>query len=148
MTLPKTFRSNNFFWAEPRVFKVEWVANFRISKSWFFSFYLKILQQIKGFIPSFLTKHLEQPVSVHMHKKLGELGQIDRVTDFFVDEVKFCDFRNRDFRRFGKNFDFCGTGPILGDWPHFFCCPIIAYILGSYHALPLNPDLWVDSYSN
>ena len=36
----------DFRWAEPRAFKVEWVANFRNSKSWFFCFYLKILQQI------------------------------------------------------------------------------------------------------
>ena len=34
-----------------------------------FFFYLKILQQIKDIIPSFLTQHLEQPVSVHMQKK-------------------------------------------------------------------------------
>ena len=32
----KDFRSKHFFWAEPRAFKVEWVANFRISKSWIF----------------------------------------------------------------------------------------------------------------
>ena len=28
--------------------------------------------------------------------------------------------------------------------PIFFRCPIIAYILESYHDLPLNPDFWVD----
>ena len=36
---------------------------------------LKILQQIKNSVPNFLTQHLEQPISVHMQKKLGELGQ-------------------------------------------------------------------------
>ena len=35
--------------------------------------------------------------------------------------------------------------PIFGgSTPFFSCCPIIVYILGSYHALPLNPDFWVD----
>ena len=28
--------------------------------------------------------------------------------------------------------------------PIFFCCLIIAYILGSYHDLPWNPKFWVD----
>ena len=55
--------------------KVEWVANFWISKSWFFYFELNFLAQIMDFIPSFLNQHLEQPVSVHMQKKWGELGQ-------------------------------------------------------------------------
>ena len=41
----------------------------------FFFFYLKILQQIKNVIPNILTQHLEQPISVHMPKKWGELGQ-------------------------------------------------------------------------
>ena len=53
------------FWAELRAFKVEWVANFWMLKSWTFYFYLKILQQLKDSIPSFLTQHQEQPVSVH-----------------------------------------------------------------------------------
>ena len=35
----------------------------------------QILQQIKDSIPIFLTQYLEQPVSVHMQKKWGELGQ-------------------------------------------------------------------------
>ena len=69
------FRSKKFFWPEPRAFKVEWVANFRISKSRIFYFYLKILPQIKDPIPSFHTQHLEWPISVHMQKKLGELDQ-------------------------------------------------------------------------
>ena len=33
----------------------------------------------------------------------------------------------------------------LGGSTHLFpCYPIIVYILGSYHGLPLNPDFWVD----
>ena len=55
----KDFRSKNFFGAEPRALKVEWVANFRISKSWFFYFDLKFLAQIMDSSPSFLTQHLE-----------------------------------------------------------------------------------------
>ena len=38
--------------------------------------------------------------------------------------------------RYGPNF-----GAID---PIFFCCLIIAYILGSNHDLSLNPDFWVD----
>ena len=38
--------------------------------------------------------------------------------------------------RYGPNFEEID--------PIFFYCPIIAYILGSYHALTLNPDFWVD----
>ena len=71
----KDFRSKIFFGAKPRALKVEWVANFRISKSWLFYFYLKILPQMKDSIPSFLTQHLEWPVSVHMQKKWGEFDQ-------------------------------------------------------------------------
>ena len=41
------------------------------------------------------------------------------------------------FQRYGPNFG--GIDPIF-----FFCCPIIAYIFGSYHALPLNPEFWVN----
>ena len=69
------FRSKMIFWAEPRAFKVEWVANFGFSKSWILYFYLKILPQIKDSIPSFLTQHLDWPVSVHMQKKWGEFDQ-------------------------------------------------------------------------
>ena len=36
-------------------------------------------------------------------------------------------------------------GPNFGAiYPIFFSCLIIAYILGSYHNLSLNPDFWVD----
>ena len=38
-------------------------------------FYLKILPQIKDSIQSFLTQHLEWPLSVHMQKKCGEFEQ-------------------------------------------------------------------------
>ena len=55
----KDFRSKKFFGAEPRALKVEWVANFRISKSWFFYFDLKFLAQKIDSSPSFLTQHLE-----------------------------------------------------------------------------------------
>ena len=47
----------------------------QISNLEFIFFYLNILQQIKDSIPNFLTQHLEQPISVHMQKKWGELGQ-------------------------------------------------------------------------
>ena len=64
-----------------------------------------------------------------------------------MEEVKILENKpsaqNRDFRRFGENFDFHGTGPILGGLaPIFFYSSIIAYILGWYTALPLNPDFW------
>ena len=67
----------------------------------------------------------------------------------FVAEVKIPEnepfHQNHDFRHFGGNFDFYSTGPILGRLtPFFFCCLIIAYILGSNHELSLNPDFWVD----
>ena len=48
----------------------------------FFCFYLKILQQIKDLILGFLTQHLEQPVSVHMQKKWGELGKMTELELF------------------------------------------------------------------
>ena len=67
---------------------------------------------------------------------------MDSIPSFSTQHLEF---EIRDFRPFGGNFDFCGTGPILGGLtPIFFCCPIIAYIFGSYNALPLNPDFWVD----
>ena len=72
------FRSKKFFWAEPRAFKVEWVANFWISKSWIFYFHLKNFPQIKDSIPSFLTQHLERPVNVHMQKKWGKICFLGR----------------------------------------------------------------------
>ena len=71
----KDFRSKNFFGAEPRALKVEWVAKFGISKSWFFNFDLKFLAHIMDSSPSLLTQHLEYAVSSHKQKKWGELGQ-------------------------------------------------------------------------
>ena len=62
-----------------------------------------------------------------------------------VNNVKIRDFRRCKNSTFWPNFDYSGMGPILGgSTPFFFSCSIIAYILGSYHALPLNPDFWVD----
>ena len=49
----KDFRSKNFFGAEPRALKVEWVANFRISKSWFFLLWPKIFGTKYGFQSEF-----------------------------------------------------------------------------------------------
>ena len=73
----------------------------------------------------------------------------DRARAVFVDEVKIREnsriSRNRDFRHFGWNFDSTVRAQFWGDWPHFFfCCLIIAYILGSYHDLTWKSDFWVD----
>ena len=58
---------------------------------------------------------------------------------------KFAIFDDVKIRHFLRSFDFIGMGPILGgSTPFFFCCLIIAYILGSNHELTLNPDFWVD----
>ena len=55
----KDFGSKNFFGAEPRALKVEWVVNFGISKSGFFYFDLNFFAQIMDSSPSFLNQHLE-----------------------------------------------------------------------------------------
>ena len=90
----KDFRSKNFFGAEPRALKVEWVANFGISKSWFFYFDLKFWAQKMDSSPSFLTQHLEWAVSSHMQKKWGELGKF-----IFVEEVKMFENFFADFHQ-------------------------------------------------
>ena len=56
----------------------------------------------------------------------------DRVRAVFVEEVKILENKpfaqNRDFRRFGGNLDFHGTGPILGGFaPIFFFKQKTAY---------------------
>ena len=58
---------------------------------------------------------------------------------------KFVIFDKVKIRHFGRILISAVRAQFWGDRPHFFsCCPIIVYILGSYHALPLNPDFWVD----
>ena len=127
------FRSKVFFWAEPRAFKVEWVANFRISKSWIFNFYLKILQQIIDSIPSFLhpTPRMGCQCSYakEIRPKMTELEPFSCRRSKFFKNKPFA--QNCDFRCFGGNFDFRSMGPILGGFaPFFFCSSMISYILG------------------
>ena len=71
--------------------------------------------------------------------KMTELEQ------FSWTRSKFVNFSKSRFSTFWLKFWFHGTGPILGRLiPFFFCCLIIAYILGSYHDLAWNSDFWVD----
>ena len=49
-----------------------------------------------------------------------------------------------DLNIFGTYLGFHGTGQIFGGLkPIFFCYPIITYISGWCHTLPLNPDFFI-----
>ena len=85
---------------------------------------------MEDFIPNFLSNHLEQ---------------LEQLEPFSWTRSKFAIFDEVEIRHFGRILISAVWAQFWGDRPHFFpCCPIIVYILGSYHALPLNPDFWVD----
>ena len=69
----------------------------------------------------------------------------DRGRAIYGEEVKIPEILKLQFSTFWRKNFFPRYEPNFGGIdPIFFCCHIIAYILGSYHALPLNPDFWVD----
>ena len=64
---------------------------------------------------------------------------------YFHNSHKMESFDEVKIRHFGRNLISAVRAHFWGDRPHFFsCCPIIVYILGSYHALPLDPDFLVN----
>ena len=79
-------------------------------------------------------------------KEIRWIGpKLTELEPFSWTRSKFAIFDEVKIRHFGRILISAVRAQFWGDRPHFFsCCPIIVYILGSYHALPLNPDFWVD----
>ena len=79
-------------------------------------------------------------------KEIRWIGpKLTELEPFSWTRSKFAIFDEVKIRHFGRILISAVRAQFWGDRPHFFsCCPIIVYILGSYHALPLNPDFWVN----
>ena len=139
------FRSKKIFWAEPRAFKVKWVANFRISNFLLLPHNFATNQRPHSKFPHPTPRVAYQCPYAKEIRWIG--SKMTELEPFLWRRSKF--LKTSLSRRIAI-FDVLAEilismvrAQFWADWPQFFfCSSIITYILGWYTALPLNPDFY------
>ena len=142
----KDFRSKDFFGAEPRALKVEWVANFGISKSWFFLLWPQIIGTKDGFQSKFPHPAPRIGCQFSYAKEMRWIGpKMTEWEPFSWRRSKFLKMSNFDriaiFDVFAEILISTVWAQFWGYWPQsFLYWSIIAYILRWYPVWTSNPD--------